>query len=59
MLEQAVQDGAGVTNADDTFAVVGAFDEAKNGYSGLKIGEGQPAVVDRNTLLVKTSIARA
>ncbi len=59
VIEQAVQDGVGVINADDTFAAAGAYDEAKKRYSGLKIGEGQLAVVDRSTLLVKTSVARA
>ncbi len=31
----------------------------KKRYSGLKIGEGLPAVVDRTTLVVKPAIARA
>jgi predicted AAA+ superfamily ATPase len=59
VLETAVQDGATVTNADDTFGVAAAFDEAKKHYKGLRIGEGQPGVVERTTLIVKPSIARA
>lgn len=58
VLDRAVQDGAAVTNPDDTFSVAGAYDDAKKRYSGLKIGEGQLTVVDRGTLLVKTPIAR-
>lgn len=59
VIELAVQDGASVINADDTFAVAGLFDEAKKRYSGLKVGEGLPGVVDRTTLVVKTAVARA
>lgn len=59
VVERAVQDGASVLSADDTFAVAALYDEAKKRYSGLKIGEGQLAVVDRSTLLVKTVVARA
>jgi predicted AAA+ superfamily ATPase len=59
VLESAVRDGASVLNADDTFAVAALHDEPKQRYSGLKIGEGQPGVIDRSTLLVKTSVARA
>jgi hypothetical protein len=58
-LEKAVQDGAGLLTADETFAIAAGFDEAKKRYSGLRIGEGQLAVVDRTTLLVKTAVARA
>lgn len=58
-LEQAVQDGASVMTVDDTFAVAAAFDETKKRYSGLKIGEGQLAVIARSTLLVKPAVGRA
>jgi uncharacterized protein len=59
VIELAVQDGCNVTNADDTFAVAAAYDEAKKRYSGLKVGEGLPGVIDRTTLVVKPSVARA
>jgi len=59
VIELAVQDGASVMNVDDTFAVAGLFDEAKKRYSGLKVGEGLPGVIDRTTLVVKPSVARA
>lgn len=59
VIELAVQDGASVMNADDTFAIAGLFDEAKKRYSGLKVGEGLPGVIDRTTLVVKPSVARA
>ncbi len=59
VIELAVQDGASVLAVDDTFAVAAAFDEAKKRYSGLKVGEGLPGVIDRTTLVVKPAIARA
>lgn len=59
VLELAAQDGASVLTVDDTFAVAATLDETKKRYSGLKVGEGQIAVVDRNTLLVKSAVARA
>jgi hypothetical protein len=59
VIDLAVPDGAAVLNADDTFAVAAGFDESKKRFTGLKIGEGQPGVVDRTTLLVKTAVARA
>ena len=59
VVERAVQDGAPLLTPDDTFAVAAIYDEGKKRYSGLKIGEGQLAVVDRTTLLVKTAVARA
>lgn len=58
-LERAVQDGASVLSAEDTFAVAAAYDDTKKRYSGLRVGEGQMAVIDRSTLLVKTEVARA
>ncbi len=58
-LEGAVQDGASVLTAEDTFAVAAAYDDAKKRYSGLRVGEGQLAVIDRSTLIVKTEVARA
>ncbi|MCC6527279.1 MAG: DUF499 domain-containing protein [Polyangiaceae bacterium] len=59
VLENAVKDGASVLNADDTFAVAGAYDTSKKRYRGLKIGEGHIQVVDRTTLVVKPEVARA
>ncbi|WP_437799216.1 Swt1 family HEPN domain-containing protein [Sorangium sp. So ce693] len=59
VLETAVQDGASVIAADDTFAVAAAFDEGKKRYSGLRVAEGAVAVVDRTTLVVKPAVARA
>jgi hypothetical protein len=59
VVDLAVQDGASVLNAEDTFAVAAGYDEAKKRFTGLKIGEGQPGVVDLTTLLVKTAVARA
>ncbi len=59
VIELAVQDGCNVTNADDTFAVAAAYDEAKKRYSGMKIGEGMVGVIDRSTLVVKPAVARA
>jgi uncharacterized protein len=59
VIDLAVPDGAAVLNADDTFAVAAGYDESKKRFTGLKIGEGQPGVVDRTTLLVKTGVARA
>jgi len=59
VIEAAVRDGGSVINADDTFALAALYDEPKGRYSGLKVGEGQPGVIDRTTLLVKTSVARA
>jgi hypothetical protein len=47
VLEAAVQDGASVLNADDTFALAAGCDETKKRYTGLKVGEGQAGVVDR------------
>ena len=58
VIESAVQDGASVLSVDDTFAVAAAFDEAKKRYSGLRVGEALPGVVDRTTLVVKPAIAR-
>lgn len=59
VLELAVQDGASVMNVDDTFAVAASFDEAKKRYVGLKVGDGQPKVVDRTTHVIKPEVARA
>ena len=59
VIDLAVQDGVAVLNPDDTFAVAAGCDEAKKRFTGLKIGDGQPGVIDRTTLLVKTGVARA
>jgi uncharacterized protein len=59
VLDGAVQDGAAILSADDTFGVAAGFDPQKKRYVGLKIGEGMAGVIDRTTLVVKPVIARA
>src|SRR5262249_4316607 len=56
VIERAVQDGTGVLNVDDTFAIAATYDDAKKRYTGLKVGDGQHSVVDRETLIVKPSV---
>jgi hypothetical protein len=56
-LIHAVEDGAAVLLADDTFAVAEAYDEEKDRYLGLKIGNGAPSAIDNRTCLVKVDIA--
>jgi hypothetical protein len=58
VLEKAIQDGASLITAEETFAVAAGYDEVKKRYSGLRISQGLP-VVERTTLLVKTAVARA
>ena len=56
-LIHAVEDGAAVLLADDTFAVAEAYDQDKDRYLGLKIGNGAPAAIDNGTCLVKVAVA--
>lgn len=57
-LVNAIEDGAGVLIPDDTFAIAEAYDDEKERYLGLRIGDGSPSLIGNSTCLVKTEVAR-
>ena len=58
VIEKAVEDGAGLITAEESFAVADGYDEEKGRYLGLRISGGA-GVLTASTLIVKPEIAHA